>query len=1013
MDAIDQLVERTKQRIETRRIRPESTYRLQFHAGFRFADARAQSEYFRELGITHCYASPYLRARPGSTHGYDIIDHSQLNPEIGDTDDFDEWIHSLKESGLGHVLDIVPNHMGVATNENKWWNDVLENGPSSAYGDYFDIAWQASLRPELQNKVLLPVLGEPYGDVLEAGQLQVRYEGGAFRLEYFDKKFPLSPSTYGICLSGNLPHLEQSLGADAADLAEFVSIITACKNLPSPTETDRERSAERNREKEVIKRRLASLCDSNPAIREFIESNLKEMNGTPGDAHSFDALDVLIDQQCFRLAYWRVAPDEINYRRFFDINDLAALSMEKEEVFRAAHELPLRFVVDEKLDGLRIDHPDGLYDPAAYFRSLQEQFMLRTAEKTFQANPAAYGGDWAAIETPLRARLGRLLDNEAGNSAPLYVVAEKILGAEEPLIEAWQLHGTSGYDFVNMVNGLFIDSTNEKQFTRHYSEWIEDDTRFSDLVYRKKLLILQVSLASELNTLAHQLDRLAQKSRKSRDFTLNTLRRALREVIAAFPVYRSYIAESGPSETDRKYIDTAIRRARARNPLTSRRVFAFIRDMLLQQSPDTFTDADRAEQRRFAGKFQQVTAPVTAKGIEDTAFYIYNRLISLNEVGGEPDRFGVSPQAVHAYNGMRQSQWPYALSPLSTHDTKRSEDVRARINVLSELPEEWQSCLARWTKMNERLRVQVEDDAAPDRNEQSMLYQSLLGAWPFDAMSPEELATFVQRIQAYMEKALHEAKVHTSWINPNEDYDNAVRTFVQRLLDPAENADFLSDFVQFQKKISFFGMFNSLSQTLLKFTCPGVPDTYQGTELWDFSLVDPDNRRPVDYGLRSRMLRDLAEQTKRDGQAQTAKDLLENAEDGRIKLYITQLALGLRRRYPGLFTTGSYAPVQATGSKSGHVFAFSRTSGNTIALVVVPRLITRITRPGRAPVGAEAWGDTALVPPAGVPLSAWTNVFTGETLGSRSDSNQGVPVSQLLSIFPVAVLLSNRESQEP
>ena len=486
-----------------------------------------------------------------------------------------------------------------------------------------------------------------------------------------------------------------------------------------------------------------------------------------------------------------------------------------------------------------------------------------------------------------------------------------------------------------------MDGQNAATFSRLYRDRVQDDTSFAEMVYRKKLLIMQISLSSELHMLTDQLDRLAQKSRRSRDFTFNTLRQALGQVIACFSVYRTYIADEGPHDADRLYILKAIHRAETLNPLMSRRVFRFIRDMLLLESPESFGEADRAEQRRFAGKFQQVTAPVTAKGVEDTAFYVYNRLVSLNEVGGDPGRFGIRPEAVHAFNQDRQARWPYALSPLSTHDTKRSEDVRARINVLSEMPEEWSACVERWSRLNERLRKTDEDQTIPDANVEYLLYQTLVGAWPLEPYSAEEYAEFVKRIQAYMLKALHEAKVHTSWINPNAEYDAAIQEFVGRILDEGGNRPFLDDFRAFQRRISQYGLLNSLSQTLLKLASPGVPDTYQGTELWDFSLVDPDNRRPVDYDRRRRMLRDLRSAAEAaDGDLrELARDLVAVKEDGRIKLFVTYRTMQCRRDHPGLFSAGEYLPIAADGPKAAHLFAFVRRAGDARALVAVPRLV--------------------------------------------------------------------------
>ena len=534
------------------------------------------------------------------------------------------------------------------------------------------------------------------------------------------------------------------------------------------------------------------------------------------------------------------------------------------------------------------------------------------------------------------------------------------------------------------------------------------------MAYRNKSLIMSVSLSSELHMLTHQLDRLAQKSRRSRDFTFNALRQALRAVIAAFPVYRSYISDEGVHDADRRYIETAVRRATARNPLLSRRVFRFIREMLLLESPDSFTAEDRAEQRRFAGKFQQVTAPVTAKGVEDTAFYVYNRLASLNEVGGEPGRFGIRPDAVHAYNRTRQARWPHALSALSTHDTKRSEDVRARINVLSEMTEGWWAAVDRWSRLNEPHRKAKLDDeqTIPDPNEEYLLYQTLVGAWPLEPFGADEYAEFVKRIEDYMLKALHEAKVHTSWINPNAEYDEALREFVGRILDEGANRPFLDDLRAFRRRVTAYGLYNSLSQTLLRLAAPGVPDTYQGTELWDFSLVDPDNRRPVDYERRRRMLQDLRSAADSAGGdlRDLARDLVASKEDGRIKLYVTHRSLALRRDHPGLFTAGEYIPLAAEGSKAAHLFAFARRSGEAAAVVAVPRLIVRLipdhTRP---PLGAETWQDTRL-PLTGLdPDLRWRNAFTGEVLTpERRDGPPSLVAADLFANFPVALLVAER-----
>ncbi|MGH7224763.1 MAG: malto-oligosyltrehalose synthase, partial [Gemmataceae bacterium] len=543
-------------------------------------------------------------------------------------------------------------------------------------------------------------------------------------------------------------------------------------------------------------------------------------------------------------------------------------------------------------------------------------------------------------------------------------------------------------------------------------DWIQDSTRLAEIVYQKKLLILQVSLASELYMLSYQLDGLAQKSRKSRDFTLDTLRLVLREVIACFPVYRSYIAEGAVHDSDRRHVETAVRRAMLRNPLVSRAVFHFLRRMLLLDYPESFSEEDRAEQRRFAGKFQQVTAPVTAKGIEDTAFYVYNRLVSLNEVGGDPGRFGVRPEALHAYNRGRQARWPYSLSPLSTHDTKRGEDVRARINVLSEMPGEWRAALERWSRFNEPHRQPVNDLMAPDTNEEYLLYQTLLGAWPLEECTPEEYTAFVERIQDYLEKALHEAKVHTSWVNPDSDYDNAIRAFVGHILEEHTSAAFLRDFRTFQRRVTHYGLFNSLAQTLLKMASPGVPDTYQGTELWDFSLVDPDNRRPVDYERRRQMLSALRAVEGQD-RRELARNLLVAKEDGRIKLYLTARGLHCCRDHSGLFSTGEYLPLGILGQKADHVFAFARRASETVAVVAVPRLLVRLIPDGeQAPLGKGVWQDTRLVLPGVDPKLRWHNIFTGERLVPIEEQGQlTLSMAEIFGHFPVALFLAERANE--
>ena len=1011
-DSLAAFLNAVRKDLKARRCLPESTYRWQFHAGFTFRDALQVVPYLHALGITHCYASPFLQAQPGSTHGYDITNHQALNPEIGTEADYEALCQALETHGMGQILDVVPNHMGVAGNDNQWWQDVLETGPASPYASFFDIAWYASPRVEMHERILLPTLGKAYGEALESQEIRLAYNTGVFMLHYFDRCFPVAPQSYAIILEYRRDELTTLLGENVEPLAEYDSILTAIRHLPSRSERDPAQVAELQREKEVIKRRLAALTEMHPAVREFITQNVALFNGTPGEPQSFDLLDTLLREQAYRLCHWRVSSEEINYRRFFDINDLAALSMEQPEVFVATHALILRLLAEGKVHGVRIDHPDGLYDPQQYLHRLQQHYVVHVARRLIETDPTYHAFAEQDLEAILAPDIAQVHGAEPeGLRWPLYIVVEKILGVREVLRDEWPVDGTSGYDFLNLLNGLFVDAANHRALTRVYRDWTQDLRTFADVVYDSKRLIMQVSLASEVHMLAYQLDRLAQQHRRSRDFTLSSLRYALEEVIASFPVYRSYIISETIHSDDQRYVQQAVLRAQRKNPAVSQEVFEFVRDILLLKYPVSASEEDRAAQRRFVGKFQQVTAPVMAKGLEDTAFYVYNRLLSLNEVGNDAERFGVDPEELHRANRERQAKWPWALSPLSTHDTKRSEDVRARLNVLSEFPEEWQACLKRWSDLNAQHRQTLDDAPVPSANEEYLLYQTLLGAWPLEPYTAEEYGDFVERIQAYMLKALHEAKVHTSWINPYPAYDEAVHQFVAKILDVQTNATFLDDFRTFQRRLSYYSLFNALAQTLLKITSPGVPDTYQGTEVWDLSLVDPDNRRPVDYARRHRMLRELQTSLEAAGKSRVAlaQELLNNPEDGRIKLYVTSLALNCRRTHPGLFAVGDYVPIQVAGTKREHVFGFSRRHGDREAIVAVPRLIGQLLSGDQTrPLGEVVWQDTRLLLPEIDPQRPWRNVFTGESVPfTQEDGQTMLPLAGLMAHFPVALLVAS------
>jgi (1->4)-alpha-D-glucan 1-alpha-D-glucosylmutase len=923
---------------------PRATYRLQLGPGLTFDDAAALLDYLKALGVSDCYTSPFLETASRGSHGYDVSDHGRLREELGGEAAFGRLAVALRERDMGLLVDVVPNHMGITHNRNAWWYDVLENGAASPYASYFDIDWRP-VKTELADKVLLPILGEQYGVVLDKGELRLFLEDGHFLVRYYETALPISPPSYGRILGHRIDVLSGQLGGEHPDIVRLKSLITWFATLPPRTEKDPERLAARRREKDIGRERLiAPLAESAP-VREFVAQNVQIFNGTPGVPASMDLLDDLLADQAYRVAYWRVAGEEINYRRFFDINDLAAIRMEDPEVFEAAHRLLFRFVREGVVTGLRIDHPDGLYDPAEYFRRLQR----------------GAGGDF-------------------------YVVAEKILAPGEQLPDSWETSGTTGYEFLNLLNGIFVDRGNARAMDQTYLRLIKSRPSFMEIVHECKRLVTETSMASELNVLGHRLNTISEKHRSSRDFTLGSLTRALRETIVGFPVYRTYV-DGEVTARDRDYIARAIAHAR-RRATTDATVYEWLQSVLTLEAPPSATEADIRERVDFVMRFQQITGPVTAKGFEDTALYRFNRLVSLNEVGGDPSRFGVSLAEFHAENNARLRRSPHALSATATHDTKRGEDVRARINVLSEIPDEWRRRLAVWQRLNRRHRTTVEGATVPGANTEYLIYQTLVGAWPIDA----------ERLSAYLLKAVREAKTHTSWINPNPKYDEALTRFAAAILDRQRAAAFLVVLIPFQARIADFGALNSLAQTLIKITAPGVPDFYQGTELWDLSLVDPDNRRPVDWKLRQRLLGELEDAlaTTAD-RAGLAHDLWVHKDDARVKLFVIREALALRRARPALFAAGAYRPLDLRGSLAEHVCAFARVGEDAAALTVTPRLLAR-RGGGAPPLGTEYWSDTTLELPSELG-GRFTNVFTGETLEGTT-----LPLGRLLARLPVALL---------
>ncbi len=989
MSAAGEIVERVLAGLHERPAAPSSTYRLQLTAQFGFRDAAALVPYLADLGITHVYLSPIATANPGSPHGYDVVDHNQLSPELGGDEGYAELHQACERAGLSILLDFVPNHMGIGRH-NPWWQDVLENGPSSLHAPVFDIDW-LPLKDELAYKVLVPVLGDQFGEVLERGELRLERDGGAFWIAYYDHRFPVAPRSVPRIVGHRLEELQARLPADDEGVMELLSIITSLEKLPTRRQVDPAPVAERAREKEVAKRRLQALFERSAAIRDHVDENVQIVNGTAGDPRSFDLLEGLLEQQAFRLAHWRVAGEEINYRRFFDINELAAIRMEDDQVFERTHRLLFDLLTTGRAAGVRVDHPDGLSLPTSYFRKLQEGYVLAAAAR---AAPEVPREELAAA---VRAAFE---DGRAG--APLYVVVEKILGGDERVPAAWCVHGTTGYEFLNGVNGLFVNRERARAVTTVYWRFLDERPEFDEIVFETKRLIMSSSMASEINMLAHRLNRISERDRKTRDFTRSSLEEALIQYIACLPIYRTYIEGTGAGDVDvrdRRYVESTIAAAKRRTPSLNASLFDFLRDILLLRHPSASAESSRAEVVEFVRKVQQVTGPVTAKAVEDTAFYRYNRLLSLNEVGGEPERFGRTVDEFHRMCSERLESWPGSLNTTSTHDTKRSEDVRLRIDALSEVPAEWLERLRRIARLARRHKSDVDGHDCPDRNEELLLYQTLVGAWPddLDPSLPREhpsWVSFTERIQGYVEKALREAKVHTTWTNPNTAWDQGVRAFVAAILGSRE---ILAELLPFQRRIAAAARVASLAQTVIKIAAPGVPDVYQGTELFDLSLVDPDNRRPVDFDLRRQALAEIARRLAEGPDARRAL-AVEYASgpalvDGRAKLLLLRETLRFRRSAQELFLRGSYIPLHVEGPHARHVVAFARRLGGRAAICVAPRLLV-----GKkfGPAGLE--GHVHVPRDLSRPLE---HVVTGE----RVRAAQGLlALSDVLNAFPVALL---------
>ncbi|HET7439777.1 MAG TPA: malto-oligosyltrehalose synthase [Terriglobales bacterium] len=966
---------------------PVAVYRLQFHQNMRFEDARGLVPYLKDLGISDLYASPILQARRGSAHGYDVTDPSRLNPELGSEEEFENLSRQLQAHGMGLLLDIVPNHM-AASSENPWWMDMLEEGPGSAYAAYFDVDWHPPSR-FLDNRILLPLLANPYAEALETRQLTLTFEEGGFFIRYFDIKLPVAPKAYRQILEHRLDRLKQTLTPESPVFQEFEGILIAVDRLPERAALLVEKASERRLALTAIKERLRNLHNNSPEIRRFIEQNVWVFNGKKGSPASFRFLDRLLSDQAYVISFWRNSNEGINYRRFFTITDLVGVRVEDPLTFDATHSVILRLAERGLITGLRIDHIDGLRDPAGYLRRLQERLVPANGQSAAQTQPGGNG----------KVTINRRITAHSTPPAPFYVVVEKILAACESLPREWPVYGTTGYDFLNYLNGIFVDTGNVEAIEDTYTRFGGLQVAFDDLVYEKKKQVLENLLAVEMNTLGRRLSLLAEQDRYARELPRGDLARALLETIACLPVYRTYLRSFEVNKTEARFIETAINAAQQRNPGLNPACFDFLcQVLLLQPGPQVFPE-QREARLAFVMRWQQFTGPLMAKGFEDSLLYVYNRLVSLNEVGGFPNLPGISVSDFHQFGRQRQKKSPHALNATTTHDTKRSEDVRARINVLSEIPEEWDRHLFRWRRWNESWKRNVNGTLVPTPNEEIMLYQTMLGAWP---LQHGELPNFKRRLQDYMIKATREAMVYTKWTRPNERHEKAILDFIASILKNEQASEFLDDFLAFEKKIAFYGALNGLAQVLIKIAFPGVPDFYQGSELWDLRLVDPDNRGPVNFGARGELLGKLCGEGPMP--AGSSEELFDSWHDGRIKMVVICKALGFRRAHPELFSQGDYIPLQCAGNKQGNVFAFCRRSKTAWALVIVPRLSTRLVSPGQPRIGKEVWGTTRLSLPPNAPKE-WLNIFTGEKL-VRETEEACLHLRDVFRNFPVALLAS-------
>ncbi|MCM8748601.1 malto-oligosyltrehalose synthase [Thermomicrobiaceae bacterium CFH 74404] len=965
---------------------PTATYRLQLGPEMSFDRACAIVPYLAALGVSDLYLSPIFQARSGSTHGYDVTDPTQISAHLGGPEGFARLSSALREHGLGLLLDIVPNHQ-AAHEENPRWRAVLQAGRHSPAARFFDIDWNPPW-PGLEEQLLLPVLGRRYAEALRVGELRLHWDDDGFALHYYDRRFPLNRQGWQAVLDAVIEELPQHIDA---------ALHRAIERIARQVETEALTL-------DAAAHQLRALLGVFPELEQGISRAVERFDPGSGE-EAAQRLDRLIAIQHYRPAFWRSAIGQLNYRRFFDISDLAGVRVEDPLVFDATHRLIVELVRSGQVTGLRVDHIDGLADPGAYLEMLQ-----RRAWHAPDAQPAPGGLSG-------------------------YVVVEKILTGDEALPEEWPVAGTTGYEFARQVTRLFLHPEGSARLyaantalSVAWSAWAEVERRtgttelspgqppgsvtvravtghqtsevptFAEVADQARRQVLRELFGAELDLLASRLARLAQRYPEGRDLTAGELCRALFEVTATLPVYRTYRSERPLRPADRASIEHALAEARQRWP-EGEPALAFLETVLLAR------EWAGEEWLGFVRRWQQLTGAAMAKGVEDTALYRDARLLALNEVGAEPDDGPLAPQDFHRWCGSRLERWPQSLNATSTHDTKRSEDARARLCVLADLPDAWQAAVGRWRDAAAPFRAMVDGEPAPEPAMELLCYQSLLAAWPLD---PAEQDGFSPRLQEYLVKAAREAKLRTSWLDPNEPYERALARFVEALLTDRQAEPFCRDFHCFWRPVAFHGALTSLAQTAIKLTAPGVPDLYQGCELWCFSLVDPDNRRPVDFARREAALRQLHA---RGDHPVLASELLETWEDGRIKLHLTTRLLSLRRDDPELFGSGSYLPLASEGSRAESVVAFVRQRGKRWSLTAVPRFTARLVEwedglPARRyPLGQPIWQDTALVLPSGAPRR-WQCRLTGERVEATGEEPPRLPLAQVFARWPVAVLLA-------